>query len=133
MRKRLPRGISAQDMAHDVRFGLSRENSPSTASVSSIGSIASPIAGLQGLSHTPGTKKRVRCHLCEYSMNATWAAARCDNCKRPFVHSTASLFVKNAVELGLNDYYFILSNNSYSKILEKSKKKYEFLPFFPIV
>lgn len=82
IRKRLPRGRSAQDMAHDFRFGLSRENSPSAASVTSIGSIASPVAGFQDLTHTPATNKRARCHLCPNVSNANVHSARCDNCKK---------------------------------------------------
>lgn len=81
-RKRLPRGSSASDMASDIRFGFSRENSPSAASVSSIGSIASPIPGLQRLTHLEPAKKRARCHLCPYSSSGTSYAARCDNCHK---------------------------------------------------
>lgn len=84
-RKRLPRGRSAYDAASDFHFSLSRENSPSTASTGSVGSIdsiVSPTASLQNLTHTPTTKKRIRCHLCQYSLNATAHTARCDKCKR---------------------------------------------------
>lgn len=80
VRKRLPRGQCAYDMAS--RFSSSRENSPSAASVDSNNSTSSSIIGLQGLTHTPTTKKRARCYLCEYATNAGVHSARCDKCKK---------------------------------------------------